>query len=320
MRAVASPFDALRANFFKSQAPMPVHASFLKYFSEVCKTGSIRKAARNLYVASSAVNRQILKVENELGVKLFERSHAGIKLTLAGELLAKHVDFTLADFERTRYAIAAMGSQAKKRLTIVGQESVIARFLPPALVAVHARFPEVSTSFKAAGGIQLNDMLLNGVADIALAFDPPSVAGIVRFAEARIPVGAVLAAGHPISGETQLSLQACAQYPLILPDRSWPLRQLIDREIQNAGIKANIKTSSNSVEFLRAMLDLEQGIGFQTAIGIETEIEQGLLVHVPLHSPAPVTQTFAICVREDTENWEPFAFALTLLASKLLDY
>ncbi len=66
---------------------MPVHSAFLKYFHEVCKTESIRKAARNLYVASSAINRQILKMESELGVKLFERSLAGATLTPARAIL-----------------------------------------------------------------------------------------------------------------------------------------------------------------------------------------------------------------------------------------
>lgn len=71
---------------------MPVHSAFLKYFHEVCKTESIRKAARNLYVASSAINRQILMMESELGVKLFERSHAGATLTPAGELLVAKLE------------------------------------------------------------------------------------------------------------------------------------------------------------------------------------------------------------------------------------
>ena len=50
-----------------------MHASVLKYFVEVARCGSIRKAAQNLYVASSAVNRQILKLEAEMGTDLFDR-------------------------------------------------------------------------------------------------------------------------------------------------------------------------------------------------------------------------------------------------------
>ena len=87
---------------------MPIHSAFLKYFDEVTKCGSIRQAARNLYVASSAVNRCILKIEAELGVKLLKRSHSGVRLTAAGEQLAQHVDRTLADAQRTLAGIRTL--------------------------------------------------------------------------------------------------------------------------------------------------------------------------------------------------------------------
>ena len=59
----------------------------LLYFKQAVKDGSIRKAADRLQVASSAVNRQLLQLESELGVDLFERLPRGIRPTAAGELL-----------------------------------------------------------------------------------------------------------------------------------------------------------------------------------------------------------------------------------------
>ena len=68
------------------------------------------------------------------------------------------------------------------------------------------------------------------------------------------------------------------------------------------------------------MLDLEVGIGFQTAVGIETEIEQQLLLHIPLYNPDLITQTLAICVRAGREDWEPLQHVLGLFAAKLEEY
>ena len=53
----------------------------------VARTGSLRKAAEQLFISVSAVHRQIILAEEELGVALFERLPQGLKLTLAGELL-----------------------------------------------------------------------------------------------------------------------------------------------------------------------------------------------------------------------------------------
>ena len=60
---------------------------FSEYFMVVARTGSLRKAAEQLFISVSAVHRQIVLAEEELGVALFERLPQGLKLTLAGELL-----------------------------------------------------------------------------------------------------------------------------------------------------------------------------------------------------------------------------------------
>lgn len=299
---------------------MPIHSAFLKYFDAVRKSGSIRLAARKLYVASSAVNRQILKIEDELGVKLFERSRNGITLTRAGELLAEHISRTLTDAERTVAEISALKDGARLSITIAGQESVIAHFLPPALLALHAECPQVSTEFKAAGGKQLHELLSAGGTDVALAFDPEPDPAIEQIARQQLAVGAVMTPTHPLAKHRRVSLDDCARYPIILPGQSWPLRGLLDREISQAGLEPNVITSSNSVEFLRAMLDQEFVVGFQTIVGIEGNVEKGELVHVPLCNPEPVTQAFAICVRAERADSAPLQRLLELLRQRLGDY
>ena len=57
-----------------------MHAVVLKYFVEVARCGSVRKASEQLFVAASAVNRQILNLEEELGVELFDRVPNGLRL------------------------------------------------------------------------------------------------------------------------------------------------------------------------------------------------------------------------------------------------
>ena len=299
---------------------MPIHSAFLKYFDEVQRCGSIRLAARKLYVASSAVNRQILKIEDELGIKLFERLPTGIRLTAAGRALAEHVSRTLADAERTLADIAALKQSSRSTVSIAGQESIIAHFLPPVLVEFHAEQPQVSTVFKTASGLELQEMLVLGNADIAVAFDPEADARIEETACIELGLGAVIANRHPLAHYREISLADCSPYPIVLPDHSWPLRALLDIEIEKSGLTPNIITSSNSVEFLKFMVHQQFGIGFQTIVGIETRVEKGDFLHVPLCNPRPVTQKFAICVRKDRADNPVISRVLALLASRLGDY
>ncbi len=60
-----------------------MHASILKYFAAIARTGSIRKASEELHVATSALSRQIKKLEDELGTPVFERFSDGLRLTSA---------------------------------------------------------------------------------------------------------------------------------------------------------------------------------------------------------------------------------------------
>ena len=89
-----------------------MHAVVLKYFLEVARCGSIRKAAQNLVVASSAVNRQILRLEDELGTELFDRVPTHIRLNAAGAGLQQHILSTLHGFHRIRAKCAIEACRA----------------------------------------------------------------------------------------------------------------------------------------------------------------------------------------------------------------
>jgi DNA-binding transcriptional LysR family regulator len=301
---------------------MAIHSSFLKYFEEVCKCGSIRKAASNLHIASSAVNRQILKVEDELGVKLFERSHDGIKMTEAGKLLSQHVSRTLDDADRTLKEILNCGTKNPHGLIAAGQESVISRILPPVFMELYAEFPMASTSFVSAGGTELEKMLQNGRADLALMFDAKEGPNIEISGQVELPVGAIMLPDHPLAGNKSLTIQDCSEYVLILPHTSWMLRERINEELATVKIDLGTVTTSNSVEFLRAMLAKKLSIGFKTTLGLESAIEDGSVIHIPLISVhgGPLTQTFSIGTNRNRQPSEVVDRAIVLLVERLKNY
>ena len=299
---------------------MPIHAPFLKYFLEVARCGSIRLAASRLFISSSAINRQILKIEDELGTRLFERVTGGMKLTAAGQLLFEHVERTLGDAERCVAAIGALEEDDGRPITIAGQESVIGEFLSPVLVDFHIARPGSCSAFRAAGGYELNELLGNAEADVAIAFDNPPEEGIEEAAARELAVGAIVSPEHPLAKAETITLAECAAFPLILPDESWPLRHRLDRMILALGAPPSVISTSNSVEFLRTMIDRRLGVGFQTAMGLEGSLRPGLLLQIPLHDPEPVRQRLSVCLSAGTTRSEPFETLLALLEERLSGY
>ena len=92
------------------------HLLPLIYVDAVAKAGSIRRAAENLAITSSALNRRILAMEEELGVPIFERLGRGVRLTTAGEILIDHIRGQITDMTRVKRQIADLSGERIYRL------------------------------------------------------------------------------------------------------------------------------------------------------------------------------------------------------------
>ena len=98
---------------------MPLISPAASWLSLVAKVGSIRRAAVQLNVSPSAVNRQILKLEAEYGAALFERLPRGLSLTEAGRILVANIERWQHDHARTLQSLADLRSpMARPKLSI----------------------------------------------------------------------------------------------------------------------------------------------------------------------------------------------------------
>src|SRR5690606_29432906 len=120
-----------------------MHAAVLRYVDQVARLGSIRRAAGVLNVASSAVNRQILKLEAQMGTALFERIGNGVRPTAAGELVIRHARDTLSKWQSVRTEISALAGDIHGEVRIVSIPSPLVSILPRALEATSRRHPHI---------------------------------------------------------------------------------------------------------------------------------------------------------------------------------
>ncbi|WP_339426625.1 LysR family transcriptional regulator, partial [Pseudomonas proteolytica] len=113
--------------------PDRIHSPMIVYFDVIRRAGSIREAARRLNIASSAVNRQLLKLETELGTPLFERLPGGLRLTNAGATFARHSIGVLQDAERVRSELEALQGLRTGHVELVAVEGLSSDLLPDVL-------------------------------------------------------------------------------------------------------------------------------------------------------------------------------------------
>jgi DNA-binding transcriptional LysR family regulator len=259
-----------------------IHAPGIQYFDAVRRAGSIREAARRLNVASSAVNRQVLKMEEELGARLFERLPGGLRLTAVGEVLAQHVMTVLQDAERARSELDGLQGLRTGHVELVTLEGLCHRVVPEAAAALGARRPGITLSTGILGSAEIPDAILSGSAHLGLAFGVRRRSGLRQLAVVRLRLGAVVPPDSPLAGRASIGLADCAGMPLILPRGNFANREQIEALLERSGTGLHVQYEAGSVELLKQMVLRGLGITFMTRAGLETELEAGRLTHVPL--------------------------------------
>jgi DNA-binding transcriptional LysR family regulator len=278
-----------------------IHAAALNYFDAVRRAGSIRAAARKLNVASSAVNRQILSLEAEIGMPLFERLPAGLKLTAAGEILAHHVITVLRDAERAEAELDALQGLRSGAVELVTLEGLCHRIVPAAIAALAVRAPRVSIGVDILRTEEIPDAVAHGDAHLGLAFEVKPRPDLRRIAVARFRLGAVVTPASPLASKASVTLNDCRDYPAVLPKRNFANRIQLHPAMFEAGMGSSGRYEAGSIELMKELVLLGLGVGFMTRVGLETELDAGRLIHVPLRrNRAPIYSELGLFARADT--------------------
>jgi len=285
----------------KSEMPemrlLRIHSRAVIYFDMIRRAGSIREASRRLNVAASAVSRQLLYLESEIGSPLFERLPDGMKLTPAGEVMAQHAITVIHDTERASYEFDNLRGIRRGKVTLVTVEGVNSDFLPTVIGRVLEAFPGIEIQASTAGSNEIPPVILAGDADIGVAFSLPWNAEIQQRAVGLFRIGAVVRPDHPLARERRITFAACAKYPLILSSAKLSIHGLMEPLLRRHKTPIRKVVQASSIELMKSLAAKGLGIAFQTRIGLEAEIRDGLLVHLPLQEPEPVVSELGAYVR-----------------------
>jgi LysR family hydrogen peroxide-inducible transcriptional activator len=188
----------------------------LRYFLAVARTKHFSRAAEQCHVAQPSLSQQIMKLEGELGEKLFERTKREVALTPAGDLLMAHAERVLAEVELAREGVRELRGLVRGRVTLGVLPTVAPYFLPQRLRAFTAKFPAVEVVVNEDTTSQLTAALLAKEIDLAIVSLPVERAGLVaeKFFDEKLLVA--LPAGHVLAKKRRLTLDDLEQEAFIL--------------------------------------------------------------------------------------------------------
>ena len=225
------------------------HLTQLNYVNVVAKTGSIRKAAEQLNITSTALNRRILALEEELGCPIFERLPQGVRLNVAGELLIQHIRYSMADLSKVLSQIADLSG-------------VIGSFLPPLIASYRAHHKGVTFEILRRQPEAAMRDLQDFSCDIALIFGsvPPTDYQVLATTELDLIVA--MRNGHPLQDKQSVTLSNCQDYPVIMPSDLSGISDLLFHAQAKRGIKLGQIITSESYEFMANNCRHEDAISF----------------------------------------------------------
>ncbi|ERH66902.1 MULTISPECIES: LysR family transcriptional regulator [Pantoea] len=286
----------------------------MRYFLAVADCGSLSAASAQLFVAVSAISRQIQRLEQQLGVTLFARHARGMVLTEAGEIFAHHVRKNLLDME---YALAEIkGLKAVRRTLIrVACTDGLAFTLLPRLIAAFRRdHPGVLFDVRVASAQGVAELLRSGECDVALQFSLHAERAVEVVGSWPAPVLLVMHDSHPLAGVPQVALADLSHYPLALPQQNTTVRQLFELASHMSGhLIEPVLTCDNFSTLFHFLLRTPLAVTICSSFTLAEEAQQQGLVMRAVN----IDQLSQRTLQLQTQSGRPRSAALTLFLTFL---
>lgn len=266
----------------------------LRYFLEVARSGSLSRASGRLYVAVSALSRQIGKLEEQLGTPLFERRARGMVLTDAGRLLAMHVRRSQLEEARIVGEIQALSASGRATIRIASSEGIAPDFLPQVLATFRQTHPGAQFLLDVSAPSIATQRVREGTHDIAVCFNmAPETEVHVLYAQ-RAPVYALMRQGHPLAGRSSVSLADLLPWPLAMPSQTVTLRQLFDLACSLEGLSFEPVFASNYHVALQNFVRHTDAVTLTGYLTIRSRIASDGLALVEVSNPALHQRTLQV--------------------------
>jgi len=261
----------------------------LKYFMSTADTGQISAAARSLRISQSSITVAIKELQNELGVKLIERSGNGIRLTAAGKEFVVHARNIEASVTEAIHSVKYTGAGASGKLSLGLSYTVAGYFFFPLLARFRRAHPGISLELTEGDATALSKHLTNDTLDMAISimsqfFDKDKL----RFTRLyRAQRRLWLSSDHKLLTSPKITLSDVAREPIAMLTED-KVEQITLSYWEKAGYKPNIVYRTSSLEAVRSIVATGAAVSILSDIAYRPWSLQGERIEARrIHYPIP---------------------------------
>ncbi|WP_236340663.1 LysR family transcriptional regulator [Paenibacillus plantiphilus] len=268
-----------------------------KVFYWAAKTGSLTKAAKNLYLTQPSVSHAIKQLEERFGIALFYRNSKGVTLTQEGAVLYSYIEQSQILISLAEEKMAALKNLDSGELRIGGSDSLFKHYLLPYLEDYHHNHPGIRLHLNHGTTPEIITFLKEGRIDLGVVRMPIHDSQLEVRESIKLQDCFVTGARYAELRGVVLSLDKLLQYPVILFSRNSRARMAITELFQNYGYTLKPEIEVGSVELLIEFARKGLGISYVTREFVAKELEEGSLFEIQLDVQLPPTHVGIMTMR-----------------------
>lgn len=259
----------------------------LSTFIQVAESGSFTRAAAQLGYSQPTVSVQIRQLEEELGIRLFDRIGNTVRLTEKGHETLAYAQ-RICHMCREMTLDAGQDRQLHGCIRLAMADSLCGRLPGSGLLAFRQRYPHISLRVTTAGTHELFRLLDHNEADIVCTLDSHIYdTNYVIAAEKQVGVHFVAAAGNPLAAQEDVPLETLTRQPLLLTERGMSYRRLLDETMARRSLELQPVLEMGRGDVLCDLVEQGMGLAFLPDYVTDAAVGRGSMVRLRVRGCEP---------------------------------
>ncbi|PLX91789.1 MAG: LysR family transcriptional regulator [Desulfuromonas sp.] len=290
----------------------------LEVFVAVAETESFSKGAENTLLTQSTVSQHIAALEDEMGLKLFDRTGRGALPTTAGKLFLQHAYKVLTELRQLKTAMNRFRGLQEVTLSVGGSNIPAAFIIPSTLPELAARFPGITVSLRHGDSRDILEKLEREEIEVGVVGSRYTIDSCNFFPLGNDRLRLVVSPDHPWGSRDQISLEELCNEPLLLREAGSGSGKVLQEALVAAGIRTDqlsIRARLGSNEAVKQAVVCGLGVSFLSELSVRRELQTGDLHAIDV-TGLQVERRFYLVSRSNREL-SPAAKAFSHLLQEL---
>lgn len=259
----------------------------LLYVTAVARHKNITKAAEELYISQPSLSNQIIKLEAELGIKLFERKKHRVELTEAGQAFVDSAQLILNSFTKLEELMGEYASMNKGSINIGLLPVITSLKIPDYLYEFQKKFPNINMKMTEAGSSALINLILKKEIDVAFAILSEGALeklkdelNIVQLRKDKIVV--VVGEEHRLASKETIDISDLAGEQFIFSTDTFQFPDIVINYMKSKQIPHSISARCTQLETTFALVARNFGITLCSELTAGVQLSEGAYRHLKL--------------------------------------